>query len=208
MEVNPNFSKRAQEDYELVQQAQKGDEMAFAQLMKRYRNKVYYMMLQNVNNPTDAEDLMIEAFGKAFKSIDKYSPKFAFSTWLYRIARNNYIDFIRRNHDGGITFEPNHEDYNQTATDDKVNANYLQIESADASPDEDLIRKQKESILKAIIKELKPRYRRLIEMRYYEEKSYEEIAEELQIQVGTLKAQLFRARELIYNILRNKKQNI
>lgn len=207
MEVNPNFSKRALEDFELVKRAQMGEEKAFAILLKRYRDSIYFMLLKMVSNQTDAEDLAIEAFGKAFKSIDRYSPRFAFSTWLFKIASNNCIDFLRRKREMGISLEPNHEDINQTGNKD-VNYRYVQIEATELSPEELMISKQKVKIVRAIVKELKPRYRRLIELRYFEEQSYEEIAETLGIPLGTVKAQLFRARELLFNILRNKKQNI
>lgn len=207
MEINPNFSVRAQEDYELVLSAQDGNEKAFAKLMKRYRNKVYHIMLQKVSNPTDAEDLMIEAFGKAFKNINQYSPSFAFSTWLYRIAQNNYIDFMRNNRDREVIFETNHEGFNQVGDSENTNAAYLQIESSDILPDENLIINQEKNVLKSVIDELKPQYRTLIAKRYYEEKSYEEIAEELNIPIGTLKAQLFRARELISHIIKKKHSN-
>jgi RNA polymerase sigma-70 factor (ECF subfamily) len=207
MEVNPNFSERALEDFELVKRARSGEEKAFALLLKRYRDSIYYMLLKMVNNPTDAEDLTIEAFGKAFKSIDRYSPRFAFSTWLFRIASNNCIDFLRRKREMGVALNPNHEDVNQTGN-KEVNYRYVQIEAPDLSPEEQMISKQKVKILRAIVKELKPRYRRLIELRYFEEQSYEEIAETLGIPIGTVKAQLFRARELLFNILRDKKQNI
>ncbi|MDD2563736.1 MAG: sigma-70 family RNA polymerase sigma factor [Salinivirgaceae bacterium] len=207
MEVNPNFSKRALEDFELVKRAQTGEEKAFTLLLKRYRDSIYYMLLKMVNNATDAEDLTIEAFGKAFKSIDRYSPRFAFSTWLFRIASNNCIDFLRRKRDIGYKHEANSEDISQT-TGDNSSFRYVQIEATDLSPEELMISKQKGKILRDIVKELKPRYRKLIELRYFEELSYDEIAKTLDIPLGTVKAQLFRARELLFNILRDKKQNI
>ena len=207
MEVNPNFSKRALEDFELVKRAKTGEEKAFTLLLKRYRDSIYYMLLKMVNNATDAEDLTIEAFGKAFKSIDRYSPRYAFSTWLFRIASNNCIDFLRRRRDIGYTHEANSEDISQTAGNNS-SYRYVQIEATDLSPEEHLISKQKGKILRDIVKELKPRYRRLIELRYFEELSYDEIAKTLDIPLGTVKAQLFRARELLFNILRDKKQNI
>lgn len=96
MEVNPNLSEKAQVDFKLVQQAVKGDQKAYAELMSRYKDSIYFMLLKMVNNRDDAEDLTIEAFGKAFKNLHQYTPDFAFSTWLFKIATNNCIDFIRR----------------------------------------------------------------------------------------------------------------
>ena len=96
MELNPNLSLKAQQDVELVQKAKLGDQQAYGELLGRYRDAIYFMLLKMVNNPIDAEDLTIEAFGKAFKNIDQYAPNFAFSTWLFKIATNNCIDFIRK----------------------------------------------------------------------------------------------------------------
>ncbi|HON19202.1 MAG TPA: sigma-70 family RNA polymerase sigma factor [Salinivirgaceae bacterium] len=204
MEVNPNFSEKAQEDFNLVQRAVQGDEKAFAALWERYRDPIYFMLLKMVNNPIDAEDLTIEAFGKAFKNIHRYSPKFAFSTWLFRIASNNCIDFLRKR-----------KEQNQIVTSNKPSTldskdkdrKLSQIEDPENDPEEELIFEQKSALIRNIVNNLKPRYRKLIELRYFEEKSYIEIAEILNLPIGTVKAQLFRAKELLYNILKDKTQN-
>ncbi len=201
MEINPHFSQRALEDLELVQRAQKGDEKAFALLLKRYRDSIYFMHYKMVNNSADAEDLTIEAFGKAFKNIDRYSPRYAFSTWLFKIASNNSIDFMRRKKEQSVSIESKNDESGKEG-----NYRYIQIETTEPGPEDLLINKQKKKILRSIVKELKPRYRKLIELRYFEERSYEEISDILEIPIGTVKAQLFRARELLYNILRDKKQ--
>src|SRR3954449_8622214 len=99
MEVNPNLSEKAQVDFKLVQLAVKGDQKAYAELMTRYKDSIYFMLLKMVNNRDDADDLTIEAFGKAFKNLHQYTPDFAFSTWLFKIATNNCIDFIRKKKD-------------------------------------------------------------------------------------------------------------
>src|SRR6187200_3256750 len=96
MEVNPNLSEKAQVDYKLVQLAVKGDQKAYAELMSLYKDSIYFMLLKMVNNRDDADDLTIEAFGRAFKNIKQYTPDYAFSTWLFKIATNNCIDFIRK----------------------------------------------------------------------------------------------------------------
>ena len=96
MELTNNLSEKALYDYKVVKRAITGDEQAYAELFKRYKDSVYFMILKMVNNRTDAEDLMFEAFEKAFTSLNYYSPQFAFSTWLFKIASNNTIDFIRK----------------------------------------------------------------------------------------------------------------
>ena len=92
-EVNPNLSDKAVVDYQLVREAvDHGNQKAYAELMSRYKDSIYFMLLKMVNNRDDADDLTIEAFGKAFKNIHQYTPDYAFSTWLFKIATNNCID--------------------------------------------------------------------------------------------------------------------
>ncbi|MDA3867183.1 MAG: sigma-70 family RNA polymerase sigma factor [Salinivirgaceae bacterium] len=204
-ELNKEFSQKAKEDLVLVDRAKAGDELAFAALLKRYKDSIYYLLLKMVNNPADADDLTIEAFGKAFRNINKYSPSYAFSTWLFKIASNNCIDFIRKNKGREYSFQANSEDISQTES--NGTSAHIQIESSHPKPDELMIMREKSDALKAVVKELKPRYKRLVELRYFKEFSYEEIAKELNIPLGTVKAQLFRARELLFNILKDKRQN-
>lgn len=192
MEMNPELSEKAQHDLKLVNLAREGNEKAFADLMNRYKDSIYYMLLKMVNNPSDADDLTIEAFGKAFKNIHLYTPNFAFSTWLFRIATNNCIDFIRRKKSTPTTIDQQQEDHENTTSN-------LQSNSLD--PEEVLIKQQKIKHLKYVVSQLKPQYRKLIELRFFKEYSYEEIAKELNIPLGTVKAQIFRAKELLYNIL-------
>src|SRR5512133_3942227 len=105
MEITHELSLKAKNDLILVQQAKNGCEKSFASLMNRYWDSIYFMLLKMVNNPSDAEDLTIEAFGKAFRSIDTYVPRFAFSTWLFMIASNNCIDFIRKKHSSPVPLD-------------------------------------------------------------------------------------------------------
>ena len=192
MEINHDLSDKAKGDLLLVDEARKGNEKAFATLMNRYRDSIYYMLLKMVNNASDAEDLTIEAFGKAFRNIDSYTPKFAFSTWLFKIATNNCVDFIRKKQ-----VSPTPLDHLQDSLDNVT----VNIQSDLPDPEESLINNQKITALKDIVSQLKPRYKALIELRYYKEYSYEEIASELKIPIGTVKAQLYRAKMLLYNIL-------
>jgi len=193
--MNSNLSEKAQFDIRLVERAKKDDQAAYAQLMNRYREAIYYMLLKMVNNASDAEDLTIEAFGKAFKNLEQYTPNFAFSTWLFKIASNNCIDFIRKKRIDHISLDREIGDKDRAS-------NIIMAEVPD--PEEDLIKKQKAKLMRSIVTTLKPRYRELVELRYFKEYSYEEIADELNLPLGTVKAQLFRARELLYNILKQK----
>jgi RNA polymerase sigma factor (sigma-70 family) len=192
MEINNDLSDKAKGDLLLVEEAIRGNEKAYASLMNRYRDSIYFMLLKMVNNPSDAEDLTIEAFGKAFRNLDSYTPKFAFSTWLFKIATNNCVDFIRKKR-----LTPTPLDYLQDSLDNVT----VNIQSDLPDPEESLIIHQKIAALKDIVNQLKPGYRSLIELRYYKEYSYEEISAELNLPIGTVKAQLHRAKTLLYNIL-------
>ena len=192
MEIVNELSEKAKGDLLLVEEAKKGNEKAFASLMNRYRDSIYYMLLKMVNNASDAEDLTIEAFGKTFRNLDSYTPKFAFSTWLFKIATNNSVDFIRKKQLSPIPFD-HLQDNLENVT--------VNIQSDLPDPEESLINHQKIAALKDIVNQLKPRYKSLIELRYYQEYSYEEISSELNLPIGTVKAQLFRAKTLLYNIL-------
>lgn len=191
---NRTLSKRAMEDYELVQLAIKGDQRSYAILMDRYRSSIFHMMLKMVNNKEDATDLTLEAFGKAFNKLPSYAPRYAFSTWLFKIAINNCIDYIRKKRLHLLSIddpiEPNGDhDYSSN------------LKAKTLDPEEQFIRGQRVELMRHMLTKLNGRYRLMIELRFFEELSYEEIATELDIPLGTVKAQLFRAKEILYNLL-------
>ena len=194
MEITDGLSEKALVDYKIVKRAIAGDEKAYGDLFKRYKDSVYFMILKMVNNRADAEDLTFEAFEKAFGSLNFYSPQFAFSTWLFKIASNNTIDFIRKKRAKLVSLE--YDDINQDER------GYIYSIPADVlTPEEEIVRMQRASFLRKQVAMLKGRYRRLIELRYFDEYSYDEIADVLGIPLGTVKAQLFRARELLQTAL-------
>jgi RNA polymerase sigma factor (sigma-70 family) len=188
-----NLSDKARFDFDLVQSALEGDEDAFARLMAKYKDTIYFMLLKMVNNKSDAEDLTLEAFGKAFKNLYQYSPNYAFSTWLFKIASNNCIDFLRKKKGITITIETN--------TENNEIDSLAKIRSKENNPEESLIKKQKANMMRSFVRKLKPRYQTLVEYRYFREMSYEEIASELKLPLGTVKAQLFRAREMLFKLI-------
>ncbi|HMO38804.1 MAG TPA: sigma-70 family RNA polymerase sigma factor [Saprospiraceae bacterium] len=190
------FTQRAFEDYELVQQAVQGSQQAYAVLMQRYEPSVYRTMFRMVRNPEDATDLTIEAFGKAFCNLIHYVPRHAFSTWLFRIAINNCIDHIRRKRmvllsldelaEGAFSSELSHTEY---------------LRDRARDPEEQTIRQQKLELMRRVMLELPLRYRTIIQLRYFDELSYHEIAAALDVPLGTVKAKLYRAKELLYELL-------
>ncbi|MBP1645300.1 MAG: polymerase, sigma-24 subunit, subfamily [Bacteroidetes bacterium] len=203
MEVSStNLTEKAIRDYQLVCQARDhGNQKAYADLMNTYREPIYYMLLKMTNSSTDADDLTIEAFGKAFKSLGQYTPEYAFSTWLFRIATNNCIDFIRKKRAKIVSID----NIYTSADGEQIG---IDIASETLDPEEKIIEKQKIIMMREIVSRLKPHYRTLIELRYFDELSYEEIAQELNLPLGTVKAKLFRARDLLYNIFKESEDKI
>ncbi|MCW3075441.1 MAG: rpoE [Bacteroidetes bacterium] len=201
LENNTRLTTKAVYDYKLVRSAlDNGDQKAFAELLHRYRESVYYMMLKMCNNKDDAEDLTIEAFGRAFKKLDQYSPDYAFSTWLFKIASNNAIDFIRKKKQ----MTPVSIDNKVENADSRDHSSYMKSTGLD--PEENFIKKQKTELVRLLVDHLKPKYKEMIELFYFKEMSHEEISQKLNLPIGTIKAQLFRARDLLYSALKNSKE--
>jgi RNA polymerase sigma factor (sigma-70 family) len=198
---NKEFSEKAKQDFILVDRAKVDDQKAFAELMKRYRKPVFHLILKMVRNNDDAEDLTIEAFAKAFRNLSKFNPEFTFSTWLFRIATNNCIDFLRKKKLNTFSIDNAYKDDNG----DEVS---MDIRDANLNPQEETIKTEKIEIVKDIVTKLPLKYQVLVRLRYFDELSYEEIAGELSAPLGTVKAQLHRARELMYELVKHKKDSI
>ena len=200
MEVNPNFSDNAKNDFTLVEKAKEGDQRAYADLMQRYKDSIFFMVLKMVNNKDDAMDITVTAFAKAFENLEKYRPDYAFSTWLFRIATNGSIDFIRKKKIQTTSIHTLSGDGSEDKT--------FEIRSDVLNPEETSIKKQQTEQLKEIIDKLPLRYKTLIILRYFDELSYEEISLQLDLPLGTVKAQLFRGRDLLHNILNRRKKSL
>ncbi len=201
MEIDKNLTKKGQRDYKLVHDAlSNNDQNAYALLVDYYRDSLYYTMLKMSNNPHDAEDLTIEAFGKAFKNLNQYTPDYAFSTWLFKIATNNCIDYLRKKNKSSSAIQGQGDELHHEVT--------SKVESGFPDPEEHIINKEKIVLMREVVEKLKPHYRKLIKMRYFDELSYDEIVQELGLPLGTVKVQLFRAREFLFNILKNNREQI
>lgn len=181
---------RKKEDLLLVEKAVGGDQKAFTLLHNRYFPSIYQTIKKMVHNDDDAQDLTIEAIGKAFNNIKAYSPRYAFSTWIFRIAINNCIDHIRKQRlqyfsmDQPLEFG-SRADFSET------------IGCGAPNPEQRFIRQQRLAMTRREIGKLNEKYRLMIELRFFEELSYDEIATILGIPLGTVKAQIFRAKELL-----------
>lgn len=196
MEVNPNFSENAKRDFLLVHDALNGKQKAFTTLMQLYKDAIFFMVLKMVNNRDDAMDITVSTFGKAFENLDKYKSNFAFSTWLFKIATNNSIDFIRKQKFKTVSIDEFNDDQERV----------WEFKSDNLNPEEYSIKNQEKKALKNVVENLPEKYKNLVILRYFEELSYEEIAIELDIPLGTVKARLFRARDLLAVIVKNKKK--
>lgn len=193
MDLDSNFSSKTREDYILACEAIKGDQRAYEKLLVRYREMIYHTILKMINNQQDAEDLTIESFAKAFIHIDQYKPTYAFSTWLFKIATNNCIDYFRRKNAKSKSSEKQEMEEGMDEFIDKT----------DIGPEKDLIKKQRKEFVIKILTELNPDYKKLIELRYYKELSYDEIAKALDVPIGTVKAKLYRAKFIISELMKD-----
>jgi len=192
-------SIKAIEDQQLVARAlEYNDQAAYAKLLDRYKNPINFMILQMVKDKDDAEDITMEAFGKAFNKIHRYDPKYAFSTWVFRIATNTCIDFMRKKK---IPQEPLSK-FNNEGEGYK-----LDPKSDRPDPEERYIIEQRKALAKDIVKRLPDQYRILVELRFFKELSYPEIAKMLEIPEGTIKARIFRSKALLLNILKDQDSN-
>jgi RNA polymerase sigma-70 factor (ECF subfamily) len=190
-------SESSIQDAAYVEQALGGDESAYKKLMQKYERPLYFFVQKMIKNRDIIPDLLQEIFMKAFNNLSTYNTNYAFSTWLYRIATNHSIDYLRKKKLQTFSIDQ------PVSTKDGE----MQIELPDNSfeADQEVIQKQRKKIVEEAIENLPEKYKAVIQMRHMEEKSYQEIAEILDLPLGTVKAHIFRARELLYKYLKEKK---
>lgn len=196
-----HLSPKAKEDIDLIEKAKVGDQLAFETLLKKYRYSLYASVLKVVKVKDVAEDIVLETFAKVFSRLDEYNPNFAFSTWLFRIGINKSIDYLR-----------NKKNLNTSSIDDYIKdetgSTFADsIPSSDDDPIQDLLKEEKIAFVNVILDKLSPRYKRVIEMYYYQEMSCEEIAKEINSTVNNVKAELFRARKVLHKIIVSLKRD-
>ncbi len=184
----------------LVEQALAGQEAAYQALMEKYRGALHRHIQRMVRSAAEVDDLVQECFIKAFSALGSYSTEYAFSTWLYKIATNHTIDYLRKKKLPTFSID------RPLQTKDGE----LEYELPDTTyrPDRHIVEDQRRELIQEAIDALPPKYHRVIVMRHQQEKSYEEIARELDLPLGTVKAHIFRARALLYKYLRDKRQSL
>ncbi len=184
------------EDSRNIKNALKGDQTAYRTILKKYHDQVYNLLYRMVHDKDEVEDLTQEAFIKAFNSLKNFNEEFAFSTWLYKIATNNCIDYIRKKKLATFSIDKPLES--------KDGEYSFEIPDSTYEPDKTLIAGQRSKILEDAVNALPEKYRQVILMRHTEDKDYQEIADELKLPLGTVKAHIFRAREILYKRLKKK----
>jgi len=190
-----NLTEKGKRDLKLINRAlETGDPTAYNELMKLYRDPLYFMLYEKVGDQELAKDLTIESLGKAFKKLHLYVPNYVFSTWLFTVARNHCIDYLRKNKLPTVSIDKMMLDEDGKRTNFDLISDIL-------NPEQEMEKKQRVAILRQIVDQLKPKYRALVKLRYFKEMTYDEIATTLDIPIGTVKAQLHRSREQLFKIM-------
>jgi len=182
-------------DEVLIKNALQGDQRAYKKLLERHRHAIFHIAYKIVRNTEEAADLVQETFMKAFGSLSTYRFEYRFSTWLYRIAANNAIDYLRKRKIEALSLD--------RPVETKDGSVELQLPDWTHNPEFDFTRKQRQISIEEAINSLPEKYREVIVYRHTEDKPYNEIARILGIPVGTVKARIFRARELLKKKLKS-----
>jgi RNA polymerase sigma factor (sigma-70 family) len=198
-EADSKRRESREEDATLIKRALDGDQKAFKRLRQKYYDAIYNAIYRMIRDKEEVTDLTQEAFIKAFTSLASFNDEYAFSTWLFKIATNNSIDYIRRKRLQTFSIDKPIESKDSDYT--------FEIPDSTYEADSDLISNQRKKLLDDAIASLPHRYRQVIILRHVDEKEYQEIAELLKLPLGTVKAHIFRARELLYKKLRDKMRN-
>ena len=185
-----------QQDIELIRQAKTGDHKAYDQIIKNYQHAVFNLIYRMIHNKKEAEDLTQETFIKVFHSLPVFNEEYAFTTWLYKIATNNCIDFFRKRKLQTYSIDKPIEYKNSEI--------HYELPDPEMDAEKNIITLEQSKIIRRAIESLPRKYLRVIQLRHQEEKSYEEIAAILRLPLGTVKARIFRAREILNKALKDR----
>lgn len=191
-------SATSQQDRLWIERALRGDQSAYSLLMKKYERPLYFHILGIVRRTDDVDDLVQDIFAKAFVALQTYSPEYAFSTWIYKIASNHAIDFLRKKKLKTVSI------YRQT----EEGETEMELPDTTYQPDRHILEDQRRTLIAEAIASLPEKYHRVILMRHQQEMAYEDIAEALNLPLGTVKAHIFRAREMLNKFLRDKRESL
>jgi RNA polymerase sigma-70 factor, ECF subfamily len=189
-------------DQEVVLMARAGREAAYRELIRRYERPIFALLFRMVRDRELAEDLSQETFIKALNAIESYRPEFKFSSWIFKIANNAAIDHLRRRELDTLSLDgsPHAE------TPEAMQATALQIGARQESPLDTVEAKELGGAIEIAIGRLRPEYRSCILLRHVEGRAYEEIAEMLDLPLGTVKTYIHRARNELRQALAHLKE--
>lgn len=188
------MNSKEKTDYELIDEAIDGNEAAYGIIMERYKNSLHRILYRMVRNQEETQDLVQEAFIKAYNALSSFNKQYSFSTWLFKIASNNCIDHLRKKRLNTTSIDRSIETKDGSITQDIPDYSY--------NPEMDAIRNEMINTIHDVIDQLPEKYREVINLRHKQDKSYEEISTELDLPIGTVKARIFRAREILKKSLR------
>lgn len=200
--MNRKLTDKGERDLKLIKRAlENGDTRAYNELMQLYRDPIYFMLYEKISDQELAKDLTIESLGKAFNKLHLYTPEYTFSTWLFTVARNHCIDYLRKNKLSTISID-------KMMINESGKSTNFDLKSMDLNPEQKLEKKQRIAILRQVVDQLKPNYRNLVKLRYFKEMTYEEISKSLNVPIGTVKAQLHRSREQLFKIMSGSRSSL
>ncbi|MDZ7724033.1 MAG: sigma-70 family RNA polymerase sigma factor [candidate division KSB1 bacterium] len=181
---------------QLIERALQDDQQAFTEIVNRYRRQIYHFIYRMVKDDAQAQDLTQETFIKAFRALASFNSNYAFTTWLYKIASNNCIDHFRKKRLSTYSLD--------TPIKSKDGDLKRDFAASDQGPESEMISREKENQIETAINSLPEKYREAILLRHTKDKSYEEIAEMLNVPLGTVKVRIFRAREMLKRQLKEQ----
>jgi RNA polymerase sigma-70 factor (ECF subfamily) len=185
------------ENHEIIQKILNGEKDAFSQIVNKYQNALYGIVFKMINNRDEVDDIVQETFIKAFSSIKSFDERYSFATWLFKIGTNNCIDHLRKRKINSVSI-------NSTISNED-GENDFKLPDLTYEADRNIIEEQKKKLIEDAINSLPEKYAVVIRMRHQEDKTYEQISKELNMPVGTVKAHIFRAREMLNKYLKDKK---
>lgn len=196
-----HLSSKAREDLKLINRAQAGDQTAYEELLKKYQRPLYATVFKVVKVKDIAEDIVLETFAKVFMHLKDYDPNFAFSTWLFRIGINKAIDHLR------YKKNMNKLSIDEYMAEESGSTFAAQLSSSVNDPIQDLLKEENNAFVRHLLDKLSPRYKKVIDLFYYKDMSCDEIAQELNTATNNVKAELFRARKVLYRILTSRQKD-
>jgi len=189
--------KSIKDNKEIIQKILNGEEDAFLHIVNKYKSALYGVVFKMINNKDEADDIVQETFIKAFSSIRTFDEKYSFATWLFKIGTNNCIDHLRKRKIKSISIN--------SAFSNEEGDNDLNLPDLTYEADRHVIEEQRKKLIEDAFNSLPEKYATVVRMRHQEDKTYEQISSELNMPIGTVKAHIFRGREMLYKYLKDKK---